>query len=102
MSEDEVLVRGSRLRTKPRSLWSDVLEGSGNTGAKLSEGRARRRDHGRARAEVIALRVPFENFTGYYEYFEQSPLHLVTNAADKLKKLEVMASPVMRATIQVR
>ena len=51
---------------------------------------------------MIALRVPFENFTGYYELFEHSPLHLVTNAADKLKKLEVMASPVMRATIQVR
>ena len=82
LAEGEKLVRGSRKRTEPRNLWHDILMSDDDQTEENNT-------HKAARAEVVALRVPFQNFAGRYENFDDSPLHIVTVAAQKLNKLEV-------------
>ena len=84
--------RGTRLRSEPRNLWADIL--------KLSDGGSGR--SARARLEVQAMRVPFENFVGYYPNLHESPFHLVTKVAEDLDRFEVFESPIMRAAIQFK
>ena len=54
------------------------------------------------RSEVLAYRVPFENFAGYYDNIDSSPLHLITKVAKKMDSLDVFESPILQATIDFK
>lgn len=94
----KMLVRGSQLRTEPKSLWRDVLDTDSNRKATWSDLRLGKG----TREEVQALRVPFRGFVDYYPDCTQSPLYIITYAATKLNRLEVFEAPIVQAAIQFK
>ena len=96
------LVRGTGSGGAEGTLWEPELSLEANDSVHFLLSIFFSNAKAGVKSEVISSRVVFENFAGRYMRWSNSPLHLITAAAYREKRMDVFKSPMVMALLEFK